>query len=310
MGYILAGRTRFPKFHNKRGKQSFTAPQSVEIRNGKLSIPKFKKGIKCKFHREIVGEIKTCTISKNPAGQYHACILVERDIEKLPKLKKVVGVDLGIKTLAVCSDGKKYKNIKPYRTLEARLAKLNQWFSRTTKGTGLHEKVRRKIAKLYQRITNIRDDYLHKVSRKLIDENQVICLEDLNVKGMMANRRQSKSVGDCSWAKLVNMVKYKADWYGREVVQISRWFPSSKTCIVCHYVKDDLTLDDREWDCPRCGTHHDRDHNASVNIRQQGLNLLNRRNYGASLGTGSKTVKGGRRPLKWHPGMKQEAPTL
>jgi putative transposase len=303
------GRARFPKFKKKHGKQSFTAPQSVEIRNGKLSIPKFKKGIKCKFHREIVGEIKTCTISRNPSGQYHASILVERDIKKLPKLKKSIGVDLGIKTLAVCSDGTKYENIKPYRTLEKRLAKLQRWFSRTTKGTNLHEKVRRKIAKLYQHITNIRDDYLHKISRRLVDENQIICLEDLNVKGMLANRKQSKSVWDCSWSKLITMIKYKAEWYGREVAQISRWFPSSKTCNVCHYVKDDLTLKDREWLCPKCGTNHDRDFNASLNIEQQGLNLLNRRNYGGRLGTGS-TMKVDFNPLLRHSGMKQEAPSL
>jgi putative transposase len=304
------GRTKFPRFHSKRNKQSFTAPQSVEIRNGKLRIPKFKGGIKCKFHREVVGEIKTCTISKNPSGQYFASILVERDIEQLPKLKKSVGVDLGIKTLAVCSDGTKYENIKPYRTLEARLKKLNQWFSRTTKGTTLHEKVRKKIAKLYQKISNIRDNYLHKISRKLVDENQIICLEDLNVKGLMANRKQSKSVWDCSWSKLITIVKYKADWYGREVVQISRWFPSSKTCNVCHYVKQDLTLEGRKWYCPKCGTTHDRDYNASLNIEQQGLNLLNRRNCGDRLGTGSKTDASGLKPLKRRSGMKQEAPTL
>lgn len=292
------GRAKLPKFHSKKGKQTFTAPQNVEIRNGKLSIPKFKDGIKCKFHREIEGEIKTCTISKNPSGQYHASILVERDMKKLPKLKKSVGVDLGIKTLAVCSDGRKYDNIKPYRTLEARLKKLNQWFSRTTKGTTLHERVKRKIAKLYQHITNIRDDYLHKISRQLVDENQIILLEDLSVKGLIANRKQSKSVWDCSWSKLITMVKYKAEWYGREVVQISRWFPSSKTCSKCHYVKQDLTLEDREWVCPKCGVKHDRDYNAAVNIKQQGLNLLNRRNCEGSVGTGSKTKESGQKPLK------------
>ena len=307
---FFAGRTKFPKFHSKRGKQSFTAPQNVKIVNGKLTLPKFKEGIVCKFHREVEGEIKTCTITKNPSGQYHASILVERDIEQLPKLKKSVGVDLGIKTLAVCSDGRKYDNIKPYRTLETRLSKLNKWFARTTKGTALHERVRLKIAKLYQHITNIRDDYLHKISRKLVDENQTICLEDLNVKGMMANRKQSKSVWDCSWSKLVTMVKYKAEWYGREVVQVSRWFPSSKTCSKCHYVKQDLTLEDREWVCPKCGVKHDRDFNAAVNIKQQGLNLLNRGKHGDSVGTGSKTKASGQKPLKRHSGMKHEAPTL
>ena len=307
---FFSGRTRFPKFHSKRGKQSFTVPQNVEVKDGKLSLPKFKEGIKCKFHRDIEGTIKTCTVSKNPAGQYFACIVVERPIMKLPKSKKTVGVDLGIKTFAVCSNGQVFKNIKPYRTLEARLNKLNQWFARTTKGTNLHEKVRRKIARLYQRITNIRNDYLHKVSRKLIDENQVICLENLNVKGMMANHKRAKSVMDCSWSKFTVMVKYKANWYGRDVVQVSRWFPSSKTCHHCHYVKQNLTLDEREWDCPKCGRHHDRDYNASQNIHQQGLNLLNRGDHGGSLGTGSKTIKNGSKPFKRHSGMKQEAPTL
>jgi len=302
-------RAKFPKFHSRKCKQSFTIPQNTEIRDGKLSIPKFKDGIKCKFHREVVGKIKTCTVSKNPSGQYFACIVVERDMEQLPKLDKVVGIDLGLKTLAVCSDGVKYENIKPFRTLEHRFVKLQQWFARTTVGTKLHEKLRVKIAKLHQRILNIRNDYLHKVSTKIISENQVIVLEDLSVKGMIRNRRRSKSVWDVAWAKFVNMLTYKAQWYGREVVQISRWFPSSKMCHDCNYVKGDLQLSDREWDCPKCGKHHDRDFNASQNILTQGLNLINNRGkHGDGVGTGiaHKAAKS----AKKHSGSKHEAPTL
>lgn len=277
-------RANFPKFKSRKCRQAYTIPQGTEVRNGKLSIPKFKKGIKCKFHREVIGEIKTCTISRNPVRQYYACVVVERDMEKFPKLDKAVGIDLGLKTLATLSDGTKYENIKPFRTLEYRFIKLQQWFARTTVGSRLHERLRVKIAKLHQRILNIRDDYLHKISSKIISENQVIVLEDLNVKAMIGNKKRSKSVWDVAWAKFVNMLTYKARWYGRELIKINRWFPSSKMCHACNYVKSNLRLEDREWDCPRCNKHHDRDYNASLNILTQGLN--NRRNYGDGLGTG------------------------
>jgi putative transposase len=249
---------------------------------------------------------KHATVSKNKAGPYFVSICVEKEIEPLPKVDKTVGIDLGLKDLAIQSDGIKYRNIKPYKTLHAQLKKLQQRFSRTTKNkeTGRwskrHEKLRTRIVKLYQRMMNIRQDYLHKVSTQMIRENQTICLEDLSVRNLMRNHSLAGAFGDVALSELVRMIEYKAGWYGREVVKIDRFFPSSKTCFYCLYVNQGLTLSDREWLCPRCGKAHDRDLNAAMNIKREGLNLLNRRNDGDGSGSGSKTYsyKRGRPAVK------------
>jgi putative transposase len=209
-GKFLARSAKFPKFKSKKGKQSFCVPQHGKAKNGRLYIVKFRKGIKIKQHRPIEGEIKHITVSRNSSGQYFACICVERVIEKLPLKTKAVRVDLGVKTLAVQSDGKTYPNIKSYRTLEDRLAKLQKWHPRTEKGSQHRERLRKRIAKLYQRIIDIRSDHLNKVSWEMVRDNGTIVLEDLNIKGMMQNHRLAKSVADVSLAGLVRMVKYKA----------------------------------------------------------------------------------------------------
>jgi len=273
-GKFFTKSAKFPRFKNKKSKQSFCVPQHGKIESNLLFIGKFKQGIKIVIDRPIVGIIKHITVSKNPSGQYFACICVEREIKKLPPKTKVVGIDLGIKTLAVQSDGEVYANIRPYRTLEKQLVKLQQWFSRTTKGTNLHEKIRLRIAKLYQKISNIRNDHLQKVSWQIINNNGIIVLENLNVKGMMKNHCLAKSIADVSLSELIRMIKYKANWYGRTVLQISRWFPSSKTCYDCNYIKQDLTLEEREWFCPKCGVKHDRDLNAANNIKKQGITTV------------------------------------
>lgn len=308
-GKFFARSAKFPRFKCKFGKQSFTVPQHASVEDNKLYIGKFKEGIKIVVHREIEGEIKHVTVSKNKANQYFACLCVEREIKKLKKVKQEVGIDLGVKTLATCSNGKIFKKFSFKKTLTTRLLKLQQWFARTSKTTKLHEKLKLKIAKLWQKLKNIRDDYLHKVSRKIIDENQVIILEDLHVSGMLRNHCLAKAVQDSCLSELVRQVKYKSEWYGRQLVQVSRWFPSSKTCNNCGHIKQDLTLGDREWECPRCHVKHDRDLNASKNIYQQGCNLLNRRNYEDGLGTGSKTRKWVK-SVGEHSGLKQEAATL
>ena len=241
-----------------------------------MFFPKFKEGIVVDQHRLIEGEIKNATISRTPSGRYFACIGVERDIKELEKTSASVGVDIGIKSLAVTSDGYTFPNIKPFRTLETKIKTLNKALSRTTKDSKGREKARKRLAKVYEKIADIRSDHLHKISRKLVDENQIIVLEDLNIKVMMTNRKLSKSIWDCSLSELVRQIKYKAEWFGRTVVQIDRWFPSSKTCSCCGYIKDDLTLADREWTCTHCNVHHDRDKNAATNILVQGLNSLNK----------------------------------
>lgn len=228
---------------------------------------------------------------KNPAGQYFICIGVERDIQPKPKVEKQIGLDLGVKTLVVGSDGTTCPNIKPYRNLERLIRIRTKAFERTKRvkteqldsdGKNIvvdskgRIEAREYLAKLYNRIANIRSNHLHQISSKIVNENQVIVMEDLNVSGMMKNRKLSKSIWDCSWSELVRQIIYKADWYGREVIQIDRFYPSSKTCGNCGFIHSGLTLEDREWTCPRCKTQHDRDRNAANNILRQGLNLTNK----------------------------------
>lgn len=267
---------KFPRFKKKTSKQSFRIPQHVQVKDGRLYVVKFREGIKMKQHRPIEGEIRHATISKNKAGQYFVCIGVQRHIRQLEPVDKEVGIDLGVKSLATCSDGKTYPNPKVYRNLEKRRRILAKSLSRTQKESNGREKARLRLAKFDNYIHNLRQDYLHKVSHQIVSENQTIVLEDLNVKGMMQNRRLSKSIWDCSLYELVRQITYKSKWYGREVLKVDRWFPSTKTCGACGYVNDGLTLADREWNCPRCEVHHDRDKNAARNILRQGLNLENR----------------------------------
>jgi len=267
---FFSKRAKFPRFHAKRNKQSFTVPQHVKVENSKLFFPKFKEGIKVNLHRPIEGRIRHVTVSKNCAGQYFVCVLVERNIKQMPISGKVVGIDLGINALATCSDGKVYKNIRPYRTLERRLRALNKAFSRTKPNSKNREKARLKLARLYQKIANIRNDHLHKCSHQIVNENQVIVLEDLNVSGMMKNRCLAKSIADVSLAEFVRQVEYKAGWYGKTVIKVSRWFPSSKMCSSCNYVIETLPLSVRNWSCPKCATEHDRDKNAAINILNEG----------------------------------------
>lgn len=262
---------RFPKFHSKkRDKQSFRIPQAITVKDNKIKFPKFKEGIKIRLHREIEGKIKFATISRNRSGQYFACICVERIIPKLQKVEKEVGIDLGIKNLATCSDGKVFKNIKPYRTLERRLKRLQRSLSKKQKESKGRERARHKLAKLYQRITDIRSNHLHQVTRRIVNENQVIVIEDLNIRGMLRNRRLSKSIQDVSLHELVRQLEYKSKWYGRTLIKTNRWYPSSKTCSNCNFINENLTLNDREWTCPRCSEVHNRDFNASVNILREG----------------------------------------
>ena len=268
---------RCPKFHCKyKDKQSFRVPQHTTVVGDLIKFSKFREGIRFKQHRPIDGEIKYITVSRNRAGQHYVCICVERIIPKLELKDKIVGIDLGLKDLAICSDGKVYKNIRPYRNLQKRLRHLQQSVSRNINGSRNYVRAKKLVAKCHQKIADIRSNYLHQVSHDIINKNQVIMLEVLNVKGMMANRRLAKSVADVSLSELVRQIEYKAGWYGREVVKIDRWYPSSKTCHVCGHIHEGLTLSDREWTCPVCKTKHDRDHNSSMNILIEGTRQRNK----------------------------------
>jgi putative transposase len=271
---FFKGNAKFPRFHSKHNdKQSFRVPQRVRVENGRIYINKFKGGIRLKQHRPIEGEIKHATIVQNRSGQYFACICVEREMSKLPPSPNVVGVDLGVKNLATCSNGIVFPNIKPYANLQQRLRRLQKSLSRKVKGSHNYTRAKKLVARCHQRIADIRSNHLHHVSKALIDENQVVVLEDLNVQGMLKNRRLAKSISDVSLGELIRQIEYKAGWYGREVVKVDRWYPSSKTCNACGYVNADLTLTEREWACPLCGTDLDRDRNASLNILGEGLRI-------------------------------------
>lgn len=270
----------FPKFKCKNNRQSFGCTQNTKIdwHNSTITLPKIGE-IKVIFSRKFEGKVKTCTISKTPTNKYFISILVEIPGGNKPKHKinekTTIGIDLGIKDFAILSNGTKIANPKYLRSSEKRLKCLQRRASRKVKGSENRRKANLKVAKVHENITNKRMDFLHKVSTKLIRENQTICLETLNVSGMLKNHCLAKSISDASWSKLNELLKYKADWYGCNLVFIGRFEPSSKTCSVCGTIKKDLTLKDRTWICSSCGTEHDRDVNAAINIKKMGLQKQN-----------------------------------
>nr|DAG73680.1 MAG TPA: endonuclease [Bacteriophage sp.] len=267
-------RAKFPSFKSKHAKNSFTVPQSVFIADGRLFIPKFKEGIKCRVHREIKGKVGKATISKTPSGKYFVSVFTEEEyVTPIKKSGKAVGVDMGLKDLLITSDGETFKNNRYIKRYERKLAKAQQHLSRKKKGSKGFENQRLKVAKLHEKIANSRADYLHKCSISLVRRYDTICIEDLNVKGMERNHRLAKSVTNASWGAFVSMLTYKAEWNGKKVVKIDRFFPSSQTCNVCGYInKQTKDLSVREWECPVCHTHHNRDVNAAINILRFGLN--------------------------------------
>jgi len=261
----------FPKFKSKhRGKQSFSVPQNVIVEGEKLIIPKFKEGIDIVLHRETKGVIKSATISRTPTGKYFVSILCDtgEDCKTKPKIKKetTVGIDLGIKDFLITSDGEVSDNPKYLREAESRLKYVQRKYSKY-KG----KRTKNKLAKLHEKVANQRRDFLHKESFKLVSENQTIAIEDLNVKGMLKNHCLAKSISDVGWSMFTTMLEHKCEWYGVNLLKIGRFEPSSKACSNCGAVNKELTLKDREWTCNGCGTHHDRDINAAVNIKNFAL---------------------------------------
>jgi len=269
-------RAKYPKFKSKHSKNSFTVPQAASVAGGRLFIPKFKEGHKCRVHREVKGKIGKVTITKTPSGKYFVSVFTEEEyITPLKKTGKSIGVDMGLKDFLVTSDGETFKNNRYTRRYECKLAKAQQHLSRKKKGSRGFENQRLKVARLHEKIANSRADYLHKCSISLVRRYDTICIEDLNVKGMVKNHHLSKSISDASWGKFVSMLTYKAEWNDKKVVKVDRFFPSSQTCNVCGYVsKQTKDLSVREWECPHCHTHHDRDVNAAINILRFGLNNI------------------------------------
>jgi putative transposase len=257
----------FPKFKSKHcGTQSFGVPQSVLIENNLLIIPKFKEGIEIVLSRPIKGTIKQAVISKTPTGKYFASILVDTNSEapiKLPvKENTAIGIDLGIKDFAVTSNGCVFENPKFLRKAQSKLRYTQR---RCSKHKG--KRTKQRLALLHEKVANQRKDFLHKISTKLIRENQTICLEDLAVINMLKNHNLAQAISDVGWSGFVAMLEYKARWYGKNILKIGRFAPSSKTCNCCGHINKDLTLKDRSWTCPKCNSILDRDINAAINIK-------------------------------------------
>lgn len=265
----------FPRFKKKFDKNSFTVPQHIKINDNKLHIPKFKSGIELVIHREIEGEICFATISCTKAGNYYCSITCQVDIEKLPKTNKSVGLDLGIKEYAVLSDGTRYDNHRYFVSSQKKLSYQQRQLSKVKNVNSCTYKKRKLIvAKTHERISFQRKDTIHKISTEIIKNHDIICIESLSVKDMLKNHRLAKHIQDASLGMFVNMLGYKSKWYGRTLVKIDRFFPSSQVCSECGWRKTDLKLSDRTWKCNECGCVHDRDDNASKNIHIQGLNIL------------------------------------
>lgn len=271
----------FPRFKSRKDRQSFLCPQHcrVDLKKGTVTIPK-AKDIPAVLHRKFKGTVKTATVSMTPSGRYFVSVLVDTAIQELPATPiqgdTALGIDLGIKSLAVSSDGRSFDNPKNLQKSLDRLKLLQKRLSRKRKGSANRNKARVKVARLQEHIANCRKDSLHKITHTLTHDSQVrtICMEDLNVKGMQRNHRLAQAVGDASFGTFLTLLEYKCKWYGVNLIKIDRFAPSSKTCGKCGYVYKGLKLSERSWTCPECGTHHDRDFNASCNIKEFGLKAL------------------------------------
>jgi putative transposase len=282
--------TGFPQFKSKHDNQSCRFPlEAISKKNNYLSniitLTNNIKDIKfktSKLYHQLLNDnkhnIKSGTLSKTKSGEYYFSILIDLPITKeLPKSDKIIGIDLGIKDFIVTSDNTKYENIKLIRNNEKKLKRLQRNLSRKVKGSKNRNKAKLKLAKLHNKIHNIKENHLHHTVNELLNENQVIVIEDLNVKGMLKNHNLSKSIQELSLNRFKNILTYKSKWYGRDLVEIDRYYPSSKLCSCCGYKNTELTLNDRTWKCPECGLVHDRDYNAATNIKKEGNRILNNR---------------------------------
>ena len=287
------GRAEYPNFKKKYGVNGLSIPQGFEIDGNGIYMPKLKTPLRVKFHRKVNETVKSITITKTKTGKYYVSMLVEKEFKLLPKNGVVAGIDVGIKDYATITSGTSYgdkttvkiANPKYLVKAQKQLVKLQRQLDRKvhprkngdkTRISNNYREFKKSVAKQYEKVSNQRKDFLHKLSSRTVNDSQVIVLEDLNIKGMVKNRHLSKSISDVSWSKFVDMLKYKYEWYGRQILKVNRFYPSSKACSTpgCGYIHKDLKLSERFWVCPECGALHDRDVNASINLFIEGLNLI------------------------------------
>lgn len=272
---FFEGRAKYPNFKSKHGKQSIQYPQSVKLLDGAIKLPKIGE-VEAKIHRFSEGKLKTVTVSMSCTGKYYAALLFD---DELPDIRassdgKAVGVDLGLTHFAITSDGSKFDNPRHLKKKEKNLKRKQQKLSRKVKGSNCRTKARKIVARVHELITNTRIDFQHKLSRKLVNESQVIIVENLSVKNMVKNHNLAKAISDCGWSEFTRQLKYKCEKEGKTYLEIGRFFPSSKTCHVCLNQIGSLSLEVRSWTCSSCQTKHDRDINAAINIRDEGLRIL------------------------------------
>ena len=277
---FFSHQNNYPKFKLKRfDRQSYTTLNNnntirlLDIKH--IKLPKLGN-VKVKLSKQIDGKIKRVTISKSKSGKYYVSLCCEvNDAAQLYKTGAIVGIDLGIKDFLIDSNGNKIENPHYYLKGQKKIAKLQKQLSRKPKGSKNRDEARLKLAKLSEHVSNQRNDFQHKLSKKLVEENDIICCESLKIKNMIKNHKLAKHIQDCSWSSFISKLEYKCNWYGKLLIKIDTFKPSSKTCSNCGYKLDNLTLDVREWICPKCGQKHDRDINAAKNILNFGMQLLN-----------------------------------
>lgn len=268
----------FPKFKSKHNnRKSYTTTftnNNIEVKDNKVKLPKLK-WINAVIHKPLSGVIKSATVSYTPSRKYYVSVVVDTDIVPVDSTGNTIGIDLGIKDLLITSDGQKFGNIHTIKKYEKKLSRAQRKLSRKQPGSNNRNKQRIKVARIHEKITNVRKDNLHKISHKLISENQVIVSETLQVSNMVKNHKLAKSIFDCSWYELTRQLQYKADWNNRQYIKIDTYFPSSQLCNCCGYKNTNTKdLSVREWECPNCHTVLDRDVNAAINILNEGLKVL------------------------------------
>lgn len=304
-------RAKYPKFKSKQGKQTIQYPQGVKVVDDcKMYLPKIGH-VKAVVHRQLLGQLKTVTVSKDASGKYFASMLREDDLP-MPEIKldgKVLGIDVGLTHLAVTSEGSKFDNQRHIKRAERNLKRKQQSLSRKGKGSKTRNKARILVAKAHEKTANARKDYLHKLSKRLVDENQVIAVEDLHVKGMMKNPNLSKAISDVGWGMLTTMLKYKTASAGKGYIEVNRWFASSKTCSTCLNTQKQMPLNIRNWCCDKCGAKHDRDINAAINIRNEAQRMISAGTAVTANGGAVSRERGRKSSIKQAP-LKLEAPSF